>query len=140
MVKRTKAITPEESIQGYFKRILRENPKLLKGRSNQELLRRWQEDHPGKELTRSVKIGAQSAKGVLRSKRRRRAPKAAEQTPSAATPVRASDRRKSHDLETLEEQIDDCLRLAKQLDREGLQDVIRQLRKARNMVVWKIGQ
>jgi hypothetical protein len=142
MAKRTTASkSPEASIQGYFKRILKENPKLLKGRSNEELLRRWQEDHPGEELTRSVKIGAQSAKGVLRSKRRRRARKSAEEpSPLAAAAVRPSDRRKGHDLETLEEQIDDCLSLAKQIDREGLQEVIRQLRKARNEVVWKAGQ
>ena len=30
-----------ESTQGYFIRILKENPQLLKGRSNEELLTRW---------------------------------------------------------------------------------------------------
>jgi hypothetical protein len=42
-------------------------------------------------------------------------------------------------LEALEEGIDDCLTAAKTLDREGLDEVIRMLRKARNAVVWKLG-
>jgi hypothetical protein len=40
----------------------------------------------------------------------------------------------------LEEHIDDCLTVAKLLDREGLGHVIRLLRQARNEVVWKLGQ
>ena len=40
-------------------------------------------------------------------------------------------------FETLEELIDDCLLIAKDLDQEGLDLVIRLLRKARNQVVWK---
>ena len=38
-----------ESIQGYFRKIFRENPKLLRTRSNQELLDRWKADHPWEE-------------------------------------------------------------------------------------------
>jgi hypothetical protein len=44
------------------------------------------------------------------------------------------------ELQPLEEQIDDCLSLAKHLDREGLAHVIQLLRRARNEVVWKLGQ
>jgi hypothetical protein len=43
-------------------------------------------------------------------------------------------------LESLEEQIDDCLTHAKRLDRDGLADIIVLLRRARNGVVWRIGQ
>ena len=43
-------------------------------------------------------------------------------------------------LETLEEQIDECLTYARSLGHEGLEvDVIFHLRKARNGVVWKMG-
>ena len=37
-------------------------------------------------------------------------------------------------------QIDECLIAAKNMDRAALEDVIGLLRKARNAVVWKIGQ
>jgi hypothetical protein len=40
----------------------------------------------------------------------------------------------------LEEQIDECLTLGKRLDREGLRGVLVLLRRARNEVVWKLGQ
>jgi hypothetical protein len=43
-------------------------------------------------------------------------------------------------LEVLEEQIDECLLAARTLDRQGLESVINLLRRARNEVVWKMGQ
>jgi hypothetical protein len=131
-----------ESMQGYFKRLLKEDPKLLKGR-NEELLSRWKADHPGQEVTNAVKAGLQNAKSALRSKRRRRkaAPVDQQAAPGAPKPAKvASDGHKGHKLEALEEQIDDCLSHAKHLDREGLGEVIRLLRRARNEVVWKMGQ
>jgi hypothetical protein len=36
-----------ETTSGYFRRVFKENPKLLVSRSNDELLRRWLADHPG---------------------------------------------------------------------------------------------
>jgi hypothetical protein len=140
-----KAEAPGESIQGYFKRVLKENPKLLQGRSNEEVLSRWKEDHPGQELTNQIRVGLQNAKSGLRSKRRkRRAAKTENGQPEAATvhPLAkaAKPATSSHKVEVLEEQIDDCLSLAKHLDREGLADVIKLLRGARNKVVWAMGQ
>jgi hypothetical protein len=145
MAKRSNAKggSESESIQGYFKRILRENPKYLKARSNEQVLQRWLEDHPGNtDIPQSVKVGLQNAKSALRSKRRKRRASRAEEKPAAASaaPVRAgSDGRRGRNLEVLEEQIDECLSLAKRLDREGLDDVIKLLRRARNEVVWKMG-
>ena len=43
-------------------------------------------------------------------------------------------------LVVLEEQIDECLIAARMLDPEGLESIIQHLRRARNEVVWKIGQ
>jgi hypothetical protein len=37
-------------------------------------------------------------------------------------------------------QIDDCLIFARQLGHDDLHDIIGLLRRARNAVVWKIGQ
>ena len=41
-------------------------------------------------------------------------------------------------LEALEEQIDECLTMARNLDREELESVIHLLRRARNEIVWKL--
>ncbi len=133
-----------ESIQGYFRKVFAEHPRLLKERSNDELLRRWLADHPGEtEVPRSVKIGLQNVKSVLRSRGRKRtvarAAKAAASAPpgTLATP---RPRLSKNGLEILEEQIDECLIAARTLDREGLESVIHLLRRARNEVVWKMGQ
>jgi hypothetical protein len=84
----------------------------------------------------------------MRSKKRKKVAKGAEHAqPSqetmavarVATPV-ARKPLGSSKLDQLELQIDDCLILARQMDQEGLHDVIGLLRKARNEVVWKIGQ
>jgi hypothetical protein len=133
-----------ETTQGYFRRIFHENPKLLKTRSNDEVLKRWLQDHPGeREVSPSVKNGLQNVKSILRSRSRKRraardATAAAAAPPGSPAPKpRAANR---NGLEVLEEQIDECLIAARTLDREGLEDVIGLLRRARNLVVWKTGQ
>ena len=134
-----------ESVAGYFRKVFRENPKLLKQRSNDELYRRWLQDHPGhKDVPAKVKTGLQNIKAVLRAKRAKR--KAAKQGPATAQPqaqtalpLQAPRRLPAKGLQQLEEQIDEALGLARRLDREGLEDVIRILRRARNEVVRKGG-
>jgi DNA-binding MurR/RpiR family transcriptional regulator len=89
----------------------------------------------------SVKSSLSNIKSVLRSKKRKRRKAKAAAAAIAAGPVAVAVKQpKTSVLETLEEQIDDCLTAARNLDKEGLEEVIRLLRKARNVVVWKIGQ
>jgi hypothetical protein len=132
-----------ETIAGYFRRIFEEKPQLLKERSNDELLRRWQEDHPGQEVSRSVKVGLSNIKSVLRSKGRKKARKASSgqqktEVPAATEVHRPAPARRG--IAALEEAIDDCLSMAKATDRDGLAGVIDLLRRARNQVVWKMGE
>jgi hypothetical protein len=128
-----------ESIAGYFRKIFEENPKLLKTRSNQELLNRWLMDHPGhRTIPSKVKGALANVKSILRKKRRERARRQEAEPPvlgaagALKKPIRG--------LDLLEEQIDDCLTAAKTMDREGLAEVISLLRRARNAVVWLMGQ
>ncbi len=136
-----------ESVMGYFRPILLEDPKLLRTRSNAKLLQRWLDDHPDeKEVPNRVKQGLSNIKSHLRNKlRKRKGRKAqAEVTEQAAPPAGAAPWEVSHpaakELEGLEVQIDDCMTLAKNIDRSELDNVINLLRRARNQVVWKIGQ
>ena len=79
---------------------------------------------------------------MLRSKKRRRR-RAKEETGGAVAVARAAPVLRptgARGLEALEIQIDDCLSYAKNLDRDGLADIIAWLRRARNTVVWKSGQ
>jgi hypothetical protein len=134
-----------ETISGYFKRIFKENRQLLGSKSNDELFRRWLADHPGNtEVPKNVKGILFNVKSVLRKKGRKKSsrPMKAEQAAPVAfavTPPKPA-KHSVKGLETLEEQIDNVLTVAKHLDREGLDEVIRMLRKARNTVVCKLGE
>jgi hypothetical protein len=136
------AMSADESISGYFRKIFLENPKLLKQRSNDELLRLWLADHPGHtDVPQKIKNNLANIKSVMRKKLRKRGgrPPKAEQPVGFAGEV-ARTKVSPRGLEALEEQIDECLDAAKRLDREGLQEVIGLLRRARNSVVWLGGQ
>ena len=146
-VGRPKKVTQVESgetTSGYFRRVFQENPHLLSTRSNDELLARWLADHSGeKEVPPNVKKHMTKIKGVLRHKGRNKLGKPTPVEQAAAVPAVSTPPKPTRvapkGLEALEEQIDDCLTVAKHMDREGLDDVIRLLRNARNGVVWKLG-
>jgi hypothetical protein len=135
-----------ETIAGYFRKVFAENPKLLAGRSNEELLRRWLADHPGeKEVPLRVKQGLQNVKSVLRSRGRRgrkakQAKEARAQSKTAPQTRAVKNATPLSQLEALEEHIDECMALAKIIDRDKLNDVIQHLRRARNLVVWQTGE
>jgi hypothetical protein len=136
-----KASEGEETVSGYFRKVFAENPKLLKTRSNEELLNRWLADHPGaKEVPKRVKQSLMNIKSILRKKGRKRGRRQEANNQATAGAAPAPVKRSSNRLEHLEEQIDECLTAARALDREGLEHVIRLLRQARNQVVWKLGQ
>jgi hypothetical protein len=136
----------EETVSGYFRQIFKENPQLLKERSNDELYRRWLADHPGHgTVPDKVKTSLQNVKNVLRAKvKARRAERQAQaggqpQAPVAAQQSPRPPRRPSGALGAVEQAIDDCLTLARGIDREALRDVIGLLRQARNELVRKAG-
>jgi hypothetical protein len=133
-----------ESIAGYFRKVFKENPSWLRERSNDKLMKRWIADHPDeKEVSPSVKSSLSNLKSVLRSKKRKRVARVAQESqPATQTPQVKVARVPTggSKLEALELQIDECLISARHLDREGLHDVIAMLRRARNAVVWKLGQ
>ncbi len=131
-----------ESVMGYFRPILRENPKLLEERSNAELYQRWLHDHPNETtIPERVRNGLSNLKSLMRRGLETR--KDGEQAGAAnagAAPAARPAQKTGAGFAVLEEQIDDCLGFAKHLDREGLEDVIRLLREARNGLVRKIHQ
>jgi hypothetical protein len=123
-----------ESVQGYFRKIFDENPKLLRKRSNDELFQRWLKDHPGtSDVPTKVKQGLANLKSVLRNRRKTRKKIRAEgpvEKPSAKIPAAS--------LIRLESLVDEALVYARHLDREGLDDIIRNLHTARNTVIKRM--
>ena len=131
--------TTTDSMSGWFRKIFQEHPSWLKGRSNAAVIAQWESDHPGKKFGPSERNACNNTKSILRKRLRKRGRKAAD--PDAAPAVsKALPRILRTSLELLEERIDDCISLARTLDREGLDSVAKLLRRARNEVVWKQGQ
>jgi len=139
--------TNGETTSGYFRRLFKENPKLLNASDNSELFDQWLRDHAGqKEVPVNVKYILHAVKSSVRNKLRQRRAEKAQATPAVApvvsarpAPPPAAARRAGASLTRLEEQIDACLAVAREMDREGLVEVIDRLRSARNAVVRMAG-
>ncbi len=131
----------KESTAGYFRKVFQEKPQWLNERSNKKLLKRWLADHPGQtEVPTSVKANLANLKSVLRSKRRSNVARRAQKQQPVGEQKVAKVPTGDTQLELLEYQIDECLILAKSVDRDVLESVISHLRRAQNEVVWKIGK
>src|SRR5262249_24082585 len=134
-----------ENISGYFRNLFEQNRAWLESRSNDDVLAQWLKDHPDqKTVPERVKQNLSNVKSVMRQKLRRKPGRkkgsrpATSSTPTA--PITETPRKTIRGLDTLEEQIDECLTFAKSLDRECLANIIALLRRARNEVVWKLGE
>jgi hypothetical protein len=134
----------EGSVAGYFRGVFAEHPEWLHETSNNVILDRYRHDHGlGADAPVDIRIKQNLAnlKSVLRKQaRKRRGRRPATAVASAPVAVAVARRTPTSRLETLEEMIDDCLTLAKHQDREGLHEIIQLLRRARNGVVWKLGE
>lgn len=122
------------SVSGYFRQLFTDRPELLEEKSNAAILAKYREDNglaPDAELTASVRNNLANIKSLMRRKDRKATGKSKVKVSVAKGGVR---------LEALEELIDECLTQARSLDRDNLGSVIAHLRKARNEVVWKMGQ
>jgi hypothetical protein len=122
------------SSYSYFKDLFHEHPEWLKEKSNSVIVARYKADKglaDDAPIEKKVMNNLANLKSVMRKNLRVRQ---AAKNPGLPA-VKSSNR-----LEVLEEQIDDCLTLAKNLDRAGLEDVIHLLRRARNKVVWRLGE
>jgi len=120
------------TVSGYFRQVFNDHPEWLKEKSNEPILAKYRTDHGMANdavVEKRVKSNLANLKSSLRKKSRRTGKSGG----GMAT-------RSGHRLEGLEELIDDCLTLAKNLDREALDHIISLLRRARNEVVWKIGE
>ncbi|HEV3260258.1 MAG TPA: hypothetical protein VG013_25605 [Gemmataceae bacterium] len=127
-------------MSGYFRRVFEERPDLLDARNNAEVLYRWLQDHPeAMGVPDKVKASLANIKSILRKKRCHQP--GGRSTAEQPAEVRSqATRGPSAGLLSLEESIDKSLSIAKKLNRQGLEGVIRLLRRARNEVVWEMGQ
>src|SRR5262245_33815617 len=144
---KTKRGTGESKSQ-VFKRLYAENEHLLDVPGYDEVLQKYQALNPNVDITKGIRGIAANIKSALnrkkggKSRRGRRGRKRGR--PAGTTKVMmaaaGSPRVGGGSLQTLEENIDDCLVFAKRIDSEGLRDVIGLLRRARNYVILHAGK
>ena len=129
-----------DSLTGYFRQLFGEHPEWLAQKSNGVILERYRADHnvaADDSLEKRVINTLANTKSQLRKQEREQT---ASGKPGSGRVAAAAQDRTETPMEHLEEQIDECLTLAKNLDRDQLESVINHLRRARNEVVWKLGQ
>ncbi len=127
------------TISSYFRKIFTNHPEWLHQKSNNDVLARYRSDH-GLAAGKDVEPRIRNALANLKSQMRKEQRDGGTLVVVAARVGPRSAAGMSHRMEQLEEQIDECLSTAKLLDPEGLKNVIRCLRSARNEIVWKLGQ
>ena len=122
----------EGSLSSYFRGVFTEKPEWLKAKRNNETVARYRLDHGIGEdaaLPKNIMATLGNVKSVMRKQARKRGrPKGQPQAP-----------RVPRNLDQLEIMIDEAMMLARSIDREGLDNVWRHLRTARNQVVLKMG-
>ena len=123
-----------------FRQYFADHPEWLSGSDNSPVLELFGSEHPEIGIDDSVKGVLANVKSVMRkaggikTSGGRRGRKAA-----VAKTVKAAPSSNSV-LEGLEESIDTCMMTAKQVGVSGLDDVIKYLRRARNLVSLKLDQ
>lgn len=121
------------SMMGEFREIFKAKPRLLKIRSNEEVANLWLNNHPEySELPPRARSSMANIKSHLKKQRRKRGRKKAE---ANSTPEPRPVKSRTANLNALEIHIDDCMDLARQIDRERLDNVLKLLRNARNEVI-----
>src|SRR5262245_55335893 len=117
-----------ENISGYFRTLFEQHTAWLENRSNNDVLAQWLKDHPDqKTVPERVRHNLSNVKSVMRQKLRSKSGRKKGTRPPASTtttaPITEAPRKTIRGLDTLEEQIDECLTFAKSLDREGLANI-----------------
>lgn len=138
-----------ENKTAYFKQLFEENPEWLKLTSNKDVYDRWKADHNGEEMSQNDKATMANVKSVLRKKegiqvkkakkggRKKASASASASTSKAPKATAPSTTRRIGvgDAEKLEHVIDDALSLARTMNVDGIDTIIKHLRKARNNIV-----
>jgi hypothetical protein len=123
------------SKSGFFRQYFRDNPGQLKKRGIKEALDQWLQANPGHtEVPKNIQQAAFNVKSVMKKKKRKRM-KAEGDNGAASTAPRTPVKV----LQSLEEQIDQCLFMARSVGSDALGDVVESLRQARNDVILKQG-
>ena len=129
-----------ESPFTYFRQLFTEHPDWLHQKSNDKVIAKYKEDHKlGEEdqIDKKIRDAMANTKSQMRKKQRDSkngtTRKGRKRTASGSTKPAGS-------LVNLEENIDQCLSMARGFEQDELKQVIGHLRRARNELIWLLGE
>jgi hypothetical protein len=136
MAKRRK----RKSLAAVFKQYYAEHPEWLEGDGNAKAIAQYEQDHAGRQASSKVRQAMYNVKSALKKGEQGAARQGGKKAPPRQMSAAARrTARPSAPLSMLEEQIDDCMFLARHIGKEEMQGVLANLHRARNAVVVMIG-
>jgi hypothetical protein len=127
-----------------FRRYYEKKPELLKVPGFDDVSVMYKQEFPDRDFTErdrqiaaNMKTRMRKERNIARRRRRRRVAAGAVGEMTLNLP---RGHRGISSLQVLEEQIDDCLIAARRLGRPELVDVIKHLRRARNLIIVRLGE
>jgi hypothetical protein len=132
-----------ESKSGWFRTLFQGRPDLLKKRgSNDEVISLWRAAHPGKDFSKSQRQAMANVKSSMKHAKRKVKQRMLPTADGGMVQAARATRPGSGGLEHLEAAIDRCLSTARGLEERDpdMNKVVRNLRLARNELVWMSGK
>lgn len=127
------------SLHSIFVGYYRANPKWLRKGRNDKVLEQFAKDYPNHPIDKSVKQAMANVKSrIKKGPKGRRGRKQRQEMFHQAVIASKASAKAPKPLAMLEEQIDDCMILVKQIGRESLPEIYHSLRRARNAVVMML--
>ena len=132
MAKRRKT----KSLSGTIRQYLTDHPEWLSSQDTSQVVAQFEKDHPKKKVDKYVmqaiyNVKSSMRKGPTGAAKRQQSKAAAKHIVQSA----AKTGKNGTPLVHLEEMIDDCMILARQINQENLVPALMDLRRARNSVV-----
>lgn len=132
MAGKQKAFSAYRAFREYF----RNQPELLKERDNSKVVDMFKRDYPKVPWDIRAQQALANAKNYERKGAKKRKKQMAKVQRALSTPQVLSGAKSQ--LNVLEDRIDDCLAMAKEIDRDGLHSIVKHLHRARNDLVMII--
>jgi len=126
------------SLNGTFRQYFRDHPEWLQVKKNDAVLAKFAADHPKIPLNKKVKQAMANAKNLERHGGTTGTKGKHRKIAKMQAMMAANGRGAGNALQLLEDHVDDCLAMAKQIGMGQIGDVIRHLHRARNILVVAI--
>ncbi len=124
------------SLLGIFKQYFAEHPEWLQIRGNDAVMAQFTKDHPKIEVDQRVKQAMFNAKNHARKGKTEKAGR--KRRVAEVTAAMNGSQSGGRALQLLENNVDECLAMARAMRDDSLREVVGHLHRARNMLVMKI--